>query len=262
MRAAGFSLLALLTVTLLTACGPNAAPQQQARPTEIIVSAAASMKDALNDASAAFSANHPEIRVKLNLGSSGTLQQQIIQGAPVDIFIAAAPEQVDSLVQKSLVEPDSVRMLASNKVVLICPKAGPGSVKAWDDLKQEQVTRIAIGNPQHVPAGQYAMAVLHSLGLAEAVEKRLVLGADVRQVLNYVETGAVEAGIVYATDAAVSQKVQVVAEAPSGSHPPVVYPMAELRESKHRREARQFADYLLSAPGQEILAKFGFGTGN
>ena len=242
---------------LLVVAGCGGTPPK----TEVVVSAAASLTDALKEAQQGFEQEHGAIKLRLNFGSSGALQQQAEQGAPVDLFVSAATAPMEALVSKGLVEASAVRSLAANKVVLIRSKAGEAVVKGWDDLRADQVKKVAIGNPQHVPAGQYGKAVLEKLNLWAAVEPRLVLGEDVRQVLAYVETGEVQAGLVYSTDAALSQKVVVVAEAPAGSHAPIVYPMAVLKESKHPAEAKAFADYLASDKGQAILTKYGFEAG-
>lgn len=230
--------------------------------TEIIISGAASLSDALKEAQLAFEAENPSVRLRFNFGSSGALAQQIEQGAPADLFISAATAPMEALVKKNLVASGAVMTLATNKLVLIRGQGAPDVVKSWEDLRSDPVRKIAIGNPQHVPAGQYARAVLEHLNLWAGVSGRFVLGEDVRQVLNYVESGEVEAGIVYSSDAALSRKVIILAEAPAGSHAPVVYPMAVLKESKHSAAAGTFADYLLSPKGRQILAKYGFGAGN
>ncbi|MDF2627594.1 MAG: modA [Symbiobacteriaceae bacterium] len=250
--------LLLVLALLLTACAPGARPPQGA-PAEVIVSAAASMTDVLTEMQKAFEAEQTAVKLKFNFGSSGALAHQIEQGAPADIFIAAGAEPMEGLVKKGLVEQSAVRTLATNKVVLIRGKAAAGVVTTWADLTSDKVRRVAIGNPAHVPAGQYGRTVLQSLSLWSALEQRLVLGEDVRQVLNFVESGEVEAGIVYSTDAAASQKVVVLAEAPGGAHPPVVYPMAVLKESRHGAQAKAFADYLASETGRQILTRYGFG---
>lgn len=242
---------AILTLMLfLSAC--------TAHPVEIVVSAAASLSDALRDAELRFEAQNKAVQIRFNFGSSGALQQQIEQGAPADVYIPASAAPMDALVKKNLVEQGAVKSLATNKVVLI---RGPASdaVATWDDLKSDTVKRIALANPAHVPAGQYGKAVLERLNLWAAVEPRLVLGEDVRAVLSYVEAGEVQAGIVYSTDAATSRKVVVVAEAPPGSHAPVVYPIAVLKDSKHSAAAQAFEAYLLSDEGRQILTKYGFG---
>lgn len=249
-------------VSLLAVMLVMAACSAQAEPAEVIVSAAASMAGVLQEAQPGFEAQHAGVKLRFNFGSSGALAQQIEQGAPADLFIAAATGPMDSLVQKGLVAAGAVQVAATNQLVLIRAKTGEAVVTDWRDLAGDRVRRIAVGNPQHVPAGQYARATLAKLNLLAAAEPRFVLGEDVRQVLGYVESGEVQAGIVYRTDAATSQKVVVVSEAPAGSHAPVVYPMAVLRESRNGAQAGAFAEYLLSAAGREILAKHGFGAGN
>lgn len=251
--------LTLALVLLLTACSPGAG-QRDSAPAEIIISAAASLTDALTELQKAYEAEHRNIKLKYNFGSSGALAHQIEQGAPADLFIAAGAGPMDGLVAKGLVEQSAVKTLATNSLVLIRGKAAAAVVNTWTDLAGGQVKRIAIGNPAHVPAGQYGKTVLEKLNLWAAVEPRLVLGEDVRQVLNFVASGEVEAGIVYRTDAAASQQVVVLAEAPAGSHPPVEYPMAVLKDSRHGAQAKAFADYLTSEKGRQVLAKFGFGN--
>lgn len=242
---------ALIMIITMTGCAAAPPPE-----TEVVVSAAASLTDALREAEAAFEAEQKGMRLRLNLGSSGALQQQIAQGAPVDLFISAAAIPMDGLVERGLVDRSAVQSLATNKVVLIRPKSGPATVTGWEELPRAR--RVALGNPSHVPAGQYGKAVLEQLGLWGQVEGQLVLAEDVRQVLQYVASGEVDAGLLYQTDAASSQEVVVVAEAPAGSHEPVLYPMAVLKGARQGAGARLFADYLLSPRGREILAKHGF----
>lgn len=245
----------LAVVLLLTACsgGRSREPGE-----EIIASVAASLTDSMLEIQKGFEGANPGVRVRFNFGSSGGLQQQIEQGAPVDLFISAAPEPLQRLAAKGLVDPAAVRPLVSNRVVLIRPASAEAVVGGWEDLRSGRVSRIALGNPAHVPAGQYGKAVLERLDLWGAVEGRLVLAEDVRQVLNFVESGEVQAGIVYSTDAAMSKKVVVVAPAPPNSHSPVIYPLAVLKGSRNQAHARAFADYLLSPQGMEVLVRHGF----
>lgn len=240
----------LLSLLLLTAC--SAAPPKRA---EVVVSAAASLQDALKEAQQAFEAKNKQVALRFNFGSSGALQQQIEQGAPVDLFISAAAGPMGALVEKGLVDEAAVAQLVTNKVVLVRPR-GVESVARWEELAGAR--RVALGNPRHVPAGQYGRAVLESLNLWPTLEPRLILAEDVRQVLQYVESGEVDAGVVYQSDAARSQRVVIVAEAPPGSHPPVLYPLAVLKEARQATEARRFAEFLTSPRGREILATHGF----
>ncbi|WP_243123623.1 molybdate ABC transporter substrate-binding protein [Thermaerobacter sp. FW80] len=265
-RVAGALLLVLLAAGGVTACqaapsSPGPVPGQDAaaaRPVEVLVSAAASLQDALREAMADFGRDHPAIRVRFNFGSSGALAQQIEAGAPADVFIAAGQQPMDRLVEKGLVDRDAVRVLARNRIVLIVPRGEAGRVRGWQDLTAEEVRRIAIGDPAHVPAGQYGRQVLEHLGLWARVNAKLVLDQDVREVLHHVAAGEAQAGIVYQTDAATSDRVAVVAEAPPGSHRPVVYPMAVLKDSRHPAEAAAVVEFLLSARSQAVLQRHGF----
>lgn len=248
----------LIIVLALALTGCSAKPIENP-PAELVVSAAASLQDALKEIQTAYETEHSSIKLRFNFGSSGALQQQIAQGAPADLFISAATGPMEQLVKAGLVEQSAVQTLVTNSVVLIRSADGPGVVRDWGDLTSDGVQRIAIGNPQHVPAGQYGQAVLESLDLWAGVEPRLILGEDVRQVLHYVASGEVQAGIVYGTDAATSSKVTVIATAPAGSHAPIRYPIAVVKGSKQATQAEHFTKYLLSEKGQQVLSKYGFG---
>jgi molybdate transport system substrate-binding protein len=241
--------------------GSSFAPvgEAQAPKQEITVSAAVSLKDALNEAAGLYRSQKPGIVVHFNLGGSGTLQQQIEQGAPVDVFISASPEEMDKLESKSLLLQGTRKNLARNRVVLIVP-AGESGIKNFQDLAKPEVKHIAIGEPQTVPAGMYAKQILTHLGLYDRLRPKLVLGKDVRQVLTYVATGNVDAGIVYATDARISSKVTVVADAPQGSHSPVIYPVAIIKASRNPAGAKEFEAFLLGAQARTVFEKFGFAS--
>lgn len=226
---------------------------------ELIVSVAASMTDVAQELKPLFEEAHPGVKVLFNFGSSGALQRQIEHGAPVDVFLSAAIEPVERLLKQGHVVPGSVRYVAGNRLVLIRPAAGAASsVDGWTSLADRAVRSVAIGNPHHVPAGIYGREALEALGLWEAILPKLVFAEDVRQVLHYVRTGAVDAGVVYATDAATSTGVQVVAEAPAGSHGPVIYPVARVQGSRHPQLADAFIAFLFTQEAREILARYGF----
>ena len=266
-------LLVMAGALLLAGCaGHRPAPGQAAtagRPGNedalsgrLLVSAAASLQDALQEAAARFTARHPGVAVDFNFGSSGALARQIEAGAPADLFIAAGPQPVGDLVARGLVDRADVRTLCRNRLVLVVPADGPSPVGGWADLDAAAVRRVAVGDPAHVPAGQYGRQVLRHLGLWEAVRPKLVLESDVRAVLRHVAAGAVEAGIVYRTDALSSPAVRVVAEAPPGSHDPIVYPLVVLKTTPHRQAADALAAFLTGPEGQEVLARHGFLPGN
>lgn len=195
--------------------------------------------------------------IHLNLGASGTLQRQIEQGAPVDIFISASPKEMDSLESKGLILAGTRKDLARNTVVLIVP-AGNSPVTSFQKLTDSAVKHIAIGEPKTVPAGAYAQQVLMHLGIWDQLLPKMVFGSNVRQVLQYVETNNVDAGIVYATDARITNQVKVVAMAPEDSHSPVIYPVAVIKGSDDPSGATDFIQFLLGSQAQAILERYGF----
>jgi molybdate transport system substrate-binding protein len=237
--------------------GTPARPAAAAK-TELTVSAAISMKDALDEAGQLYGKDHPDVAIAMNYGASGTLELQIEQGAPVDVFMAASPKQMDALEAKGLLLGGTRRNLVQNEVVLIVPKDSKLGLTSFNDLTRADVKNVAIGEPETVPAGQYAKEILTSLGIYDAVKAKAILAKDVRQVLTYVDTGNVDAGIVYATDAATTQKVTVVATAPPKSHSPVIYPGAVIKGSKSPEAAKAFLDYLASPQGVAVFQKYGF----
>ncbi len=235
-----------------------AQPAGRQAASEITVSAAASLQNAFREI-----ANQIETRtgtrVNFNFGASGALQKQIESGAPVDVFASAGRSQMEGLASQGLIVPESRRDFARNELVLIVPTDQATELKSFADLGGAQVKRLAVGNQKTVPAGQYAEQALTKLGLWQQLQARLVLGEDVRQVLDYVARGEVEAGLVYASDAhAAGSRVRVVARAPADSHDPILYPIAIVRASKQQEAARAFIDAVMSDEGQRSLEKYGF----
>jgi molybdate transport system substrate-binding protein len=187
------------------------------------------------------------------------LQQQIEQGAPVDVYISAASTQMDNLQAKGLVLPKTRHTLAANGVVLIAPATSRIHLASFNDLTRPEVKLIAIGNPRTVPAGEYARAILTSFGLWDTLHLRLILTENVRQALAYVRRDEVDAALVYATDAqSADTAVRVVTVAPEGSYPPVLYPIAAIKASSQPALAWEFVDLALSKVGQKILKAHGF----
>lgn len=257
-------LLALGTV--LAACAPTALVLPPTvedgvgdAPTELAltVSAAASVQDALIDIQQAYRAEAPAVAVTYNFGSSGALAQQVAQGAPVDVFLSAAPQWMDDLADRGQLVPGSRQDLLHNTLVLIAPHTGDGPA-GFAALPHAAVGRVAMGEPASVPAGRYGQQVLTHLGLFENLQPKLVFAKDVRQVLAYVATGNVDAGLVYATDARLSDRVQVVATAPAASHVPIVYPVAVVQASDQPAAAQAFVDFLASEMAADIFASYGF----
>jgi molybdate transport system substrate-binding protein len=249
--------LCLLLVALPTFSAGG--PPQRAK-TELTVSAAISLKDALDEIVRDYTAQHPDVSIATNYGASGTLQLQIEQGAPVDVYLSAAPAQMNALEMKGLLLDGTRKDLLRNEIVLIVPKDSTVSVTSFQDLLKPDVKKVALGEPVAVPAGKYAQEVLTHLGIYPQVNAKAVLAKDVRQVLTYVETGDVDAGIVYLTDAMSSSKVKVVAKASADSHAPVIYPVAVIKNSKNPAAAKAFEDFLSGPQASGIFQKYGFST--
>ncbi|MGA1285584.1 MAG: molybdate ABC transporter substrate-binding protein [Prochlorothrix sp.] len=280
----------------LAACGdrlrsPDRSGTRSAPP--LTIAAAASLQDSLR----AIVAEMPTLPpATFTFGGSGALQQQIAQGAPVDLLITASPQPLDLLATQDLLWPGGRLNLLSNTLVLVAsaltapefaapefaaPEAPPQDSQNLPDLAPDSASkltpdavqgfaaidraltdnpqlRVAVGNPVLVPAGEYGVEVLRFLGLYERWEPQIVWTKDVRQVLAYVETGNVVAGLVYGTDARLSGAVRQVAVAPAGSHRPIVYPGAVLRSSRQATAALVFLTQLTQPPAQAIFQRYGF----
>jgi len=226
---------------------------------EVTLSVAISLKDATEELGRTFMAAHAGVTLRYNFGASGDLQKQIEAGAPVDVFLSAAQRQMDELEKQKLILVETRRAFARNVLVVVKPADSKVDITKPADLTQARVTRIAIGNPKSVPAGQYAEESLRSLGLRDRVQPKLVFAENVRQVLDYVARGEVDAGFVYSTDAAIRpQGVKEAFRAPDDSYRPVVYPGAVVAASKQATLARGYLDLLIGEQGRAVLARFGF----
>jgi molybdate transport system substrate-binding protein len=254
------SLLLLFVVGVAGNFALQGAPQQS---DSITVSAAISLKDALDELGPIFQIQQHRknggngTAVTYNYGGSGSLARQIEQGAPVDVFFSAAEKQMDELAGQSLIVADTRRDLVGNSLVLIAP-AEAATLRSFQDLSNPAIKAIALGETSTVPAGMYAQQTLEHLGLFAAVQKKVVYAKDVRAVLTYVETGNADAGLVYQTDANTSKKIRVVAIAPADSHDPILYPAAVLRDSKNKQAARAFVEFLQGADAHAVFQKYGF----
>lgn len=227
----------------------------------LMISSAISLKDVMEEIKSLYEQRYSQVKITYNFGSSGSLQQQIEQGAPVDVFISAASKQMNALEKKGLLLTGTRRNLARNQMVLIvATNQGQNKVKIknFSNLTNKSIDKIALGEPKSVPAGKYAQEVLNYYKIAAQVDAKIVYGKDVRQVLNYVAIGNVDAGIVYLTDAKIEKKVKVVATAPSNSHSPILYPIAVIKNSKNPQESKRFVDFLTTAEIKKIFKKYGF----
>ena len=253
----------LLYVFVLGTAGTLSLGAAAQQSESITVSAAISLKDALDELGPIFQVQQHRknggngTAVTYNYGGSGTLARQIEQGAPVDVFFSAAEKQMDELSTQHLIVADTRRDLVGNALVLIAP-ARSTALRSFQDLTGSAVKTIALGEPNTVPAGMYARQTLEHLGLFAAVEKKVVYAKDVRAVLTYVETGNADAGMVYQTDANTSREVRVVAVALSDSHDPILYPAAVLRDSKDKPAARAFLEFLQGPDARAVFQKYGF----
>ncbi|WP_436374728.1 molybdate ABC transporter substrate-binding protein [Cytobacillus sp. BC1816] len=223
---------------------------------ELTISAAASLRDALTDIEASFEKEHPKVLVNFNFGASGSLQQQISQGAPADLFFSAAEDKFDELVQDGLIEEKNGIDLVGNELVLVVPKDSALGIKSFNDLAEAD--KLSIGTPESVPAGKYAKASLENIGIWKNIEEKVVYAKDVRQVLTYVETNNVDAGIVYKTDALISEKVNIVDTADENTHDAIIYPLGVVKGTRHPKEAKLFYDYLQNEKSMSIFEEYGF----
>ncbi len=249
--------LVLILAIFITACTASNSNQENTSKVTLTLSVAASVQDAMKAVQPIYKEEKPNIDIVYNFGSSGSLQQQIEQGAPTDIFISAAPKQMNALQKKELLFTETRKNLLENQVVLVTPKDSKETVN-FETLSNKNIQKIALGEPKSVPAGEYAKEVLTYLKSYQKLTPKLVFGKNVRQVLFYVETGNVDAGIVYATDAKISDKVKVMSTAPQGSHSPIVYPVAVIKESKNPDESQKFVDFLLGDKAQKVFEDYGF----
>lgn len=248
-------LAALLLMLAVTGCTDNEKKPAEEK-IELTVSAAASLEAALNKIKIDFETEHPKVVINYNFGASGALQQQIAQGAPVDLFFSAAEDKFDQLMEKGLIAKDKSVDLVGNDLVLVVPKDSSKDIDTFADITKAD--KVSLGIPESVPAGQYAKQTLENLKVWGSIEHKAVYAKDVRQVLTYVETGNVDAGIVYKTDALLSKKVKMVATAEQKTHEPIIYPIGVIIETPHPKEAQQFFDYLQTEKSLEILKKYGF----
>ena len=225
---------------------------------ELTVSAAASLTNALRELAPVFENAQPGTKLQFNFGASGALLQQIAKGAPVDVFASADEETMDQAQAQSLVTAGARRDFATNSLVVIVPAAATKPPQSVKDLTQPAYARIAIGVPASVPVGRYTKGVLEAAGLWAAVEPKMIGAQNARQALDYVARAEVDAGFVYATDAALMpDKVKVALTVPTTK--PVRYPVASLAASPNADAARRFVEFLASPSAQAVLARHGFG---
>jgi molybdate transport system substrate-binding protein len=267
LKAMLLSLVVAVAIIVSVTIEQSPLPVSSQQPSALLVGAAASLQTALQEITPLYerllaqtaSRSAANLKVNYNFGSSGSLQQQIEQGAPIDVFISAASKQMNMLQQQSLLVPKTQKNLLTNQLVLVTPKTATLKLTDFRQLVKPEIQRIAIGEPRSVPAGQYATEVFKNSGILDRVKSKLVLGNNVKSVLASVETGDADAGIVYISDAQNSNRVMISAIADERLHAPIVYPIAILKSSKVVASAKKYVEFLQTKPAQIVFKKYGFG---
>ncbi len=245
-----------------TAAESSVAATEVAEETEILVAAAASLKNAYEEELIPmFEAQYPGVTVKGTYDSSGKLQTQIEEGLEADVFMSAAKKQMKALDEEGMIDSDSIVDLLENKIVLIVPTGSDKGIQSFEDIVKAD--SIALGDPASVPAGQYSEEALTNLGLWDQIQDKTSFGTNVTEVLNQVAAGSADAGIVYATDAAsMADQVEVVAEAPEGSlKTRVIYPVAVVKDSANAEVAANFVEFLTTDEAMKVFEAYGFSKG-
>jgi molybdate transport system substrate-binding protein len=228
-----------------------------APPASIVVFAAASLTDCLNEIASKY-ARQTGDHVVFNFGASSSLARQIQEGAPADVFLSADEAKMDGLEKKGLIEAGTRKSRLSNLLVIIVGADSPLRIRSPDDLTNSAIRRVALADPQAVPAGVYAKEYFQKLGLWPRIQPKVVPTENVRAALAAVESGNVEAGVVYKTDAAISSKVKVAFVVARNEGPAISYPMAVIKESTHLEPAKQFLKFLDSEAAAKVFEEFGF----
>lgn len=257
-------LISVLLAVMLLALSPLALAER-----ELVVFAAASMTEALNEIAANYKQVAPNITLVFNYDSSGTLKTQLLEGAEADMFISAGQKQMNEIDIAAdpavntegydLVMQGTRFNLVANKLALVVPISADIGISSFEDLASDSIRLIALGGPD-VPVGQYARDVLEYLGIWEKLITggKITFASNVKEALAQVELAAVDCGVVYSTDAATCEGVTVAAVAPEGSHTPVCYPAAVLKGARNVEAALDFAEYLKGEECAEVFERIGF----
>ena len=239
---------------LLTGC--SSSTKKEDKTIELNISAAASLKEAMADLEAAYTSKNPEVSFVINYGSSGSLQQQIEQGAPCDLFISAGEKQMTALEEEGLLLNGTNKDLVKNSLVLVT--SNDSKISSIDSLNSDAVSKIALGEPSSVPAGKYADETLTSLAIKDSLNNKLVFAKDVKEVLAWTASGNADAGFVYLSDALSSDGVKIVETISEEYHSPITYPVAIIKDSDDIDAAKAFEDFLFTDEAQEIFEKYGY----
>ena len=229
----------------------------ESKTLELNISAAASLKEVMADLESAYKAVDDNVTLVVNYGSSGSLQQQIEQGAPCDLFISAGQKQMNTLKKEGLLVDDTTKNLVENELVLVA--ANGVEVDDFNDLKSDKITHIAVGEPESVPAGKYADEVLVNTGIKYSISEKLVFAKDVKEVLAWVASGNADVGFVYLSDALSNDNVDIVENVDEvKEHSSITYPVSVVKDSDNVEEAKKFEDFLFTDEAQKIFEKYGY----
>lgn len=236
---------------ILTSCGHDN-DMATTETTELHISVAASLKDVMDNVKKTYEKENPETKLTFDFAGSGQIKERVKSGAPIDGILLASEKDIDELSAKTTEKTQ----FAKNALVLIVPSKNAVQISNLNELSS--FDKIAIGDPESVPAGKYAEETMQNLGVYTALKEKLVFASDVRQTLAYVASGNAQAGFVYQTDALISKDVKVSQSVPENLHSPIGYYAGLVKDSTHKAKTREFLQYMTSKKGQEVLAKYGF----
>jgi molybdate transport system substrate-binding protein len=250
------SALAMSMLLSMTMIGCSSEKVEEKETVELSISAAASLKEAMEELQEAYKQERDYVELVVNFASSGSLQQQIEQGAPCDVFISAGKKQMTALEEGGFLLEDTNKDLVKNDLVLVAPENS--EVESMDDLTSDKVKFVGVGEPDSVPAGKYADEVLTNLNIKDSINDKLVFAKDVKEVLAWTQSGNADVGFVYYSDAINVEGVKIVAITDEDTHSPITYPVAVIKESSNSDEAKAFEEFLLSDTAQAIFEKYGY----
>lgn len=271
MKKLNYIFLTLILGLFLTACSGNTDQENQTEEDnieqeventeelELTVSAAASLTESLNEIQEIYKEKE-DIHLNLNLDSSGALQKQIEEGAPVDVFISAAENQMDKLEDEGLLLEDTREDLLKNALVVIKSNDLDQEINKLEDLRNIE-GKIAVAEMETVPVGQYTKETLENEGLLEDLESQFVIGKNVKATLQYVERGEAEVGFVFLSDGLQAKDSEIAIEIDSSLHAPINYPIAIIKDTENEETAKKFVEFLKSDEAREIFEKYGFKAG-
>lgn len=257
--------LILLSFSLfLISCSPTSKESNEnsetTSPIELTISAAASLKEAMGDIQSLYKDKYPNVTLTFNFGSSGSLQKQIQEGAPSDVFISAGQSQMKALEDDNLILDGTNKNLVVNSLVLVGPI--DTTLTSLDDLTTDKVKKIASGEPSSVPAGKYANEVLTNLNILDKVNDKLVFAKDVKEVLTWATSGNADVGFVYLSDAKASSSAKIIATVPENLHSSIIYPIGVIKDSKNQDEAKAFEEFLFNEDCKKVFDKYGYALAN